>query len=190
MSTMEIFCRQVRVRSKENAAAVHLLYKHSILSQIISILRQELDSMVRVIYLLNISDATYREELIEASVNGKKWLEQGTKKPITDRQMVELADKLNGWTKSVYKFGCAFIHLSNLHDYQARDPIKAISTEEREDIVQHLEYYHGFSFNPTKIDELRFDDIVPYLPRVFEKIASNLECYVKDLEDGKQKTDG
>ena len=46
---------------------------------------------------------------------------------ITDKEMVELAQELQGWTESVYKFGCAFIHLSGLHDYNSRDPLSLVS---------------------------------------------------------------
>jgi hypothetical protein len=94
--------------------------------------------------------------------------------------MVELTDTLHGWTKSVYSFGCAFIHLSNLHDYEARDPLDQIAEEEREAIIRHLRYYNGEPNSPCT----RFADIVPFLPMVFTKIAGNLECCVKDLERG------
>lgn len=94
--------------------------------------------------------------------------------------MVDLADTLHGWTKSVYTFGCAFIHLSNLHDYQSRDPLDQISETERAAIVEHLRYYHG---GPVAASP-RFGDVVPLLPAVFAKIADNLECYVKQLERG------
>ncbi len=92
--------------------------------------------------------------------------------------MVELTNRLHGWTKSVYEFGCAFIHLSNLHDYLSRDPLAQIAQSERDAILGHLRAYHG---GPTEAQPT-FGDIVPFLPRVFEKIAGNLECYVKDLE--------
>jgi hypothetical protein len=46
--------------------------------------------------------------------------------------MVDLAQILQGWTRSVYKFGCAFIHLSSLHDYNERDPLSQLPAEEKE----------------------------------------------------------
>jgi hypothetical protein len=92
--------------------------------------------------------------------------------------MVELADTLHGWTKSVYSFGCAFIHLSSFHDHQVRDPLDQISVEERDAILAHLRYYQDGPPGPSQ----RFADVVPLMPRVFEKIADNLECYIKDLE--------
>jgi hypothetical protein len=91
--------------------------------------------------------------------------------------MVNLANKLQGWTESVYRFGCAFIHLSNFHDYQQRNLMELITEEEKNAIVNHLRYYHGGPLTSNS----SFDDLIPYLPNVFDKIASNLECYVKEL---------
>ncbi len=36
---------------------------------------------------------------------------------MTGREMVEILNQSQGWTQSVYKFGCAFIHLINFHLY-------------------------------------------------------------------------
>lgn len=176
MSEMEIFCRQVRARTAEHRAA--MLALRALPGQMVSILRQELDSLVRVVFLLSQTDRRYRRRLIEDSVSGRKWTRPGSRQPVTDREMVDLADRLHGWTKSVYAFGCAFIHLSNLHDHQARDPLDQITHAERTAILEHLRYYHGGpnATSPT------FSDVVPLLPAVFEKIASNLDCYVAQLE--------
>ena len=95
--------------------------------------------------------------------------------------MLELANKLQGWSGSVYRFGCGFIHLSNFHDYRKRDPMDAISLAEKEMVLRHMRYYHGGPLCPNP----KFEDLIPYLPRVFEKISTNLECYLKDLEQGK-----
>ena len=100
---------------------------------------------------------------------------------MTDREMLEIAHGLQGWTQSVYKFGCAFIHLSSLHDYNDRDPLELLPALEREDLLQHCRHYHGGPSGPDP----SFSDLVPYLPRVLEKIASNLEHYLAELEGGK-----
>jgi len=181
MNYLEVFCRQVRARSNEHRMAIGLMYPPRLSSQILSILRQELDSMIRVIYLLSISDMAYRDELIKASVEGHQWTKRGSRKKITDRDMINLANKLQDWIESVYRFGCAFIHLSSFHDYEERDPMDMISEDEKEAILKHMRYYHGGPLEPNP----RFNDLIPYLPRVFEKITSNLECYIKDLESGK-----
>jgi hypothetical protein len=92
--------------------------------------------------------------------------------------MVDIADKLNGWTQSVYKFGCGFIHLSSLHDYLTDDPFKKLEADEIADIKNHLNNYHDFPLT----NELTMTTIKPYLPKVFDKISSNLECYISYLE--------
>ena len=176
MDTTHTFCRQVRARSAENRRAMAAV--RALPGQMVSILRQELDSLVRVVFLLSQSDRQYRARLINDSVAGKRWMRFNSRQPVTDREMVELTDILHGWTKSVYSFGCAFIHLSSFHDHQVRDPLDQISEEERNAILGHLRCYHGGPDGPSP----RFADIVPLLPNVFTKIADNLECYLKDLE--------
>ena len=179
MSDLSTFCRQARSRSRENANALCLLHGSKLYGNAISVVRQELDSLIRIIYLLSIGDLTIRAELISRSVAGKGW-KSPKRGRITDREMLQLAERLHGWTRSVYRFGCAFIHLSNLHDYHDRDPMLSLSDEELSDVIGHLRAYHvgPRSNKPT------FEEIVPYLPAVFEKISSNLECYIKELERG------
>jgi hypothetical protein len=178
MTCTPVFCRMVRQRSSEHRRAVECLHSSAAFGQVVSVLRQELDSMVRVIYLLSVDDREQRRELIQASVEGRQWTRNGKRMRITDREMVELATTLQGWTRSVYLFGCAFVHLSSFHDYHERDPLAMITAEERMAILDHMRYYHGGPCGPT----ISFQDMLPYLPRVFEKIASNLECYVASLE--------
>jgi len=179
MAAIDTFCRQIRTRSAEHCEALRLLHPGGLHGQIVAILRQELDSMVRVIYLLSIRDHKRRHELIEASVNGRVWTHVDSHKRITDREMVKLADHLQGWTQSLYRFGCAFIHLSSFHDYRARDPVDAISGDERQAILRHMRYYHG---GPVS-DHPSFDELALFFPLVFEKIATNLNSYVRSLEN-------
>lgn len=179
MSNLSIFLRQVRSRSREHQQAMQLLANAGLAGQMVSILRQEVDSMVRVIYLLA-QGFERRELLIDASIKGERWSQDGSKAKVTDKEMVDLAQKLQGWTQSVYKFGCAFIHLSGLHDYSDRDPLAQLPVQERNDILEHCREYHG---GPSK-DNVEFGDLVPFLPRVLEKISGNLECYLENLEGG------
>lgn len=128
--------------------------------------------MVRVIYLLD-KDIARRTQLIDESVSGKKWSR------VTDKEMVDLSQNLQGWTRSVYKFGCSFIHLSALHDYNDRDPLELLAVQERSDILDHCRQYHG-----GPMQDARFGDLLPFLPRVLEKIAGNLDEYLGALERG------
>ncbi len=145
----------------------------------ISILRQELDSMIRVIFILAQADRDYGIQLIENSLNGTRWRRSGNNGFVTDREMVDIAQNFHGWTKSVYKFGCAFIHLSKMHDFMERDPLSEISDDERNSILVHLRQYHE---GPNE-DHPVFTDIVPYFPKIFGKVAGNLEYYLDDLEN-------
>jgi hypothetical protein len=176
MDKIDTFVRQIKSRSEEHRKAVAALEDISAHGQIAAILRQELDSMVRVIYLLSIP-LDQRLKLISDATEGIKWRKEGSRSAITDKEMIELSQKLSGWTRSVYKFGCAFIHLSSFHDYENRNPIAQLPDNERLDLISHCRYYHGGPIN----DDPTFHDFIPYLPRVFDKIASNLEFYLDEL---------
>jgi len=137
--------------------------------------------MIRVIYLLSIEDLAERGRLIRSTLNGERWKVQtpnGKLREIKDREMVDLAQNLQGWTQSVYRFGCAFIHLSNFHNHRGQNPFAQLSNEERLDILSHLRYYHG---GPAR-DDPDMRRLSLYIPRVFEKIADNLACYIEQLE--------
>ena len=177
MDNVAVFTRQIHGRSNDHNRAMQLVSAANIPSQMMAILRQELDSMVRVIYLMA-QEPVRRVELITASVNGEHWRQPNGRSRVTDREMVELAQHLQAWTLSVYKFGCAFIHLSHLHDYNDRDPMQLLPAIEREAILGHCRYYHG---GPAGSE---FADLVPYLPSVLLKVSSNLEHYLEQLRDG------
>ncbi len=184
---IEAFCAIINNRSDENRQAMHCFASpHRVLSPAFSILRQELDSMIRVIYLLQITDLAERQRLIKSTLNGSKWklqTQNGKLRDVTDREMVDLAQQLQGWTQSVYKFGCAFVHLSDFHNHLAENPFQKLSDAERQDILSHMRAYHG---GPSH-DNPDMKEISEYLPRVFDKIAGNLMCYLKDLRNGKTK---
>ena len=173
-----IFCRTIKQRSNENQKAITILYENGLYSNSISILRQELDSLIRVIFLLTINDLDYRNNLMCLFNAGHMWLNENNRRS-TERQMVEIAYQLHGWAKLVYKFGCGFIHLSNLHDYYTTDPIEHISEIEKNDIIRYMNQYH----NANLSDDVTFQDIMYYVLPIFEKIKGNLECYLEPLEN-------
>jgi hypothetical protein len=179
MKDIERFCEILRKRSSEHSEAMNRMY--DLPGMMASILRQELDSMVRVIYLLAIDDLVERYRLVNQTLNGQVWTVttvNGKQKKITDREMVELSDGLQGWTSSVYKFGCAFIHLSNFHNYSDLNPFDTLSVVEQRDMLSHLRHYH---WGPQD-DHPDFAELASYFPSVFRKIASNLAGYINNLE--------
>jgi hypothetical protein len=176
------FIELINACSDEHKKAMALL--HDLPGSMVSILRQELDSMIRVLYLLSVPNLPERERLMEATLQGKKWevkTQNGKYKVVTDKDMVAISEKFQGWSKSVYRFGCAFIHLSCFHAYIVQDPLKTLLPSERLAILSHMRYYYGGPIN----DNPSFHELAGYFPRVFEKIQSNLECYLEDLEQGR-----
>jgi hypothetical protein len=139
--------------------------------------------MVRVIYLLTVTDLGERKRLIGSTLRGEKWkmpTARGKFRDVTDREMVDLAQTLQGWTQSVYRFGCAFVHLSDFHNHLAKNPFARLSKTERDHVLSHMRNYHG---GPIQ-DDPDMKELSTYIPRVFDKIADNLECYLKQLEQG------
>lgn len=137
--------------------------------------------MIRAIWLRH-CDPGERQRLAELFQHSGE-LRQVSGGRITDAAMVALADRLHGWTQRVYKFGCAFIHLSTAHDFQNRDPFLDLSASERREIIEHISYYHFIRLT----ESFGFADIVPVLPQVFEKIRANLECELAGLETGQAR---
>ncbi|TOF34097.1 hypothetical protein CGJ21_24300 [Vibrio parahaemolyticus] len=180
MNSVDKFCSIIRKRTVEHREAIERL--SDLPGMMVSILRQELDSMVRVIYLLEISDIAERTRLIEQTLQNEIWTvvtNNGRNRKVTDREMVEISDSLQGWTRSVYKFGCAFIHFSAFHNYSEENPFELLTSEEKNDVLSHMRHYHG---GPSS-DTPNFAELSGYFPRVFKKIASNLERYVQELEN-------
>jgi hypothetical protein len=143
--------------------------------------------MIRVIYLLHMSDLAERLRLIQSTLRGERWkipTPKGKFREVTDREMVEFSQQLHGWTQSVYKFGCAFVHLSDFHSHLTQNPFERLTADEKQDILLHMRNYHG---GPTS-DNPNMKEISEYLPRVFDKIADNLKCCVDQLERNKTET--
>lgn len=169
----------VRARSAELQQGMDLVAQHHLLSVAIGLLRQELESLVRVLYLVSERDLGVREELITASVAGERWTKQRGYAHLTDAELVRLAEKQHpGWVKQVYGFGCSFIHLSDAHDYLCRDPFRALPETERRIIVRQLNWYHHAELSTDS----RFEDVARLAPDVLKKISSNLAHYVTMLE--------
>lgn len=181
MTDREQFCRILRERSNEHKIAINLMLQNGLYGQVISILRQELDSMVRVIFLLNETDLSIRSHFIGQTLNNTKWTWPNSRTIVTDRHMVDLANTLFGWTQSVYKLGCAFIHLSPMNNYKNKNPFLQLTQDEIDDVKQHLNNYHEF---PLTCD-LTMLTITPYLQRMFTKVSDNLEYYINGLENGR-----
>ena len=187
-SNTRTFVQTIRNISIENRKSITLLLSANLFGNSFSIIRQELDSMIRVIYLLHVIDLQEREQLIKQTLSGEKWQVnnvKGKRVIITDKDMVELANSLFGWTQSVYKFGCSFIHLSDFHNYLVSDPFQKLEYEERRNIVKHINNYHSASLS----SDSKIEDFFPFVYAIFDKISSNLGCYLEHLENNETGSD-
>lgn len=179
MNLLERFLEQVEARTIENQKSFELLYENECFGVCIGIIRQEIDTLLRVSYLIDWSKGYKLREnaydLIKSSVELGEWKYQNNHK-----KMVQIRDREmlleGGWEEVVYKFGCGLIHLSNKHLYKTSDPIVNLSDQEKEKIIHYLSYYHNYE----KID-LNMLDIIEYLPKIYEKIYSNIEGYIEEI---------
>jgi hypothetical protein len=124
----------------------------------------------------------------QITLRGEKWkvsTPKGKFRDITDREMVDISQQIQGWTQSVYRFGCAFVHLSDFHNHYVQNPFQRLTEVEKQDVLSHMRNYHG---GPSH-ENLDMKEFSIYLPRVFDKIADNLKCYVEKLERGETSCD-
>lgn len=170
------FIRLTKDRSSDNLTAIISLHEQQLYGQALAILRQELDSLIRVCYLLTISDQVERLRLIEDTLNGQKW--RVNNKVLTDREMVTTATHYNHWAPEVYEFGNAFTHLTNFHDFRTTDPLQQLDNSKKALIIHYLNSYHQYPTN----QELTFQSFIPYILRVAQKVSGNLGGYLEDLE--------
>lgn len=118
---LNVFIRILKQRSNENTASILLLHGQGYFGTCVSLLRQELDSLIRVCYLHTLKDNAEIDRLINDTISGVEWEKMG--KRITDRKMVNIASQYNHWAPEVYDFGNCFTHLTNFHDYKKKRPI-------------------------------------------------------------------
>lgn len=160
----------LKERSVENVSAGRLLFENRIYGQLISVLRLELDSLVRAVFFLS-KDLSTRRNVISQTLDNARWTLPDSRTIVTDRAMVDLTYRLHGWTNSVYRLGCAFIHLSPMADYRISIPFRYLEDREVEDVKYQLHNYHGFDLS----QQLTMESVSPYLLKVLEKVSSNFD---------------
>ena len=183
-NTNQKFIELIKKRSEENNKAIKMLFDQSLIGNCLSILRQELDSFIRIIYLGRLSDFIDRERLMQQTLNDEKWtlLTSNNKwRQITDRDMIEKSTQIKGYIKYVYKFGCAFIHLSNFHNYKEENPFNKLNSFEKNDVKKYLNQYHSFPIE----NELTVENISNYVICIFDKISGNMSCYYDEILQNK-----
>ena len=178
---LRAYMRLVEKRSREHNQAFGMLYAQGLYGACAAIIRQEIDNLMRVDYLTFSVPLTDRDELCRDFLSGARWQRRTAKGKLTDIRDVEFrtyAKDNHSWVSLAYEYSSKFIHLTNFWDYGMSDPLVTMPADERSEIVSYLSNYHGFLGH-----DLKMDDLFEYLPQVFEKIRSNIECYV-EKEDG------
>jgi len=174
------FIELVNTRSSENKKSMDVLFEQNLIGNCISVLRQELDTFIRIIYLGRTTDLAERKRLMQMTLDGEKWkvLNSNNKLVnVTDRNMVDLSSEVKGYVGYVYKFGCSFVHLSDYHNYEENNPFEKLPYNEQLDIITYLHQYHRY----PRDSKLTITNVTNYLPKIFDKISSNMLYYNEQL---------
>lgn len=156
--------------------------EQNLLSTQMSIIREEVDSLLRVIYLLGVNDYEELADIIGNSFDQRKFgptKADGEARRLSDKSMVQAAAVQFDWLETLYDFGCSFIHLTGLHSYQERDPFRMLSPSEREVIAGFVNRYYRATISANS----QFTEVAHYLPQIFRKVAENLERLLGDLQE-------
>lgn len=154
----------------------------NLLSTQMSMIREEVDSLVRVIHLLGVNDYNELADIIGNSFDQRKFgptKADGKARRISDKSMIQDAAAQFDWLETLYDFGCSFIHLTGLHSYQERDAFRMLSPSEREEIAKFVNHYYGATISANS----QFTEVTHYLPQIFRKVAENLERLLSDLQE-------
>ena len=179
ISQIDEYKKIVFQRLEENRKSFDLLFGIKHYGNCISIMCQELNQVIKLLFLLN-SSKNDQKQFIEASINNHKWFfvnNENRKDYITEDVLTKYSETLDGWDKSIYEFGLAFGSLANTFNYGTRDPIKSMGENDREKIYNYISEYHNGNF-PRDYD---LSKLILELPTILNKISINLKKYMDRL---------
>ena len=177
-NNIETFCKIIKNRSKENLNSLILLLENGNFGIAVGLLRQELDSLIRVAYLCHIGPNSNRaKKLISDMLEGKQWKKSINNRNvrITDREMINLASEIGGWVEIIYSFGNKLIHLSNMH---SSNPVEKVTIQDKNEIIEYLSGYHQYPY--SDINQFHIEE---YLPKVMNKLVQNVNYYVEEIKN-------
>lgn len=178
--TTSNFVNLLKERSSGNNLPLSSLLEQKLYAQAIAILRQDIDSLLRVSYLLTIGDRAERSALMEAVIRGEEW--KTGKKIIMDTDLATVVFHYNKWISEVFDFGNLFKNISDHHDFTTADPLAGLSSIQKTTMRYYLSTYHQFPYDMR----MNFTNVFTYLPKVASKVSSNLKRNLFDLEHNKQ----
>ena len=169
------FRKLINKRLDENSKSFSILLELKHYGNCISILCQELDQYIRLLYLLK-QPKNIRDQLINNSINNQKWyyLDGYNKKvSISEQDIEDFAKGLNGWEANIFEFRNVFYKITINFNYILRDPIKGLNDTEKDLIYKYIKEYHDSEFK----NEYTINDLVPLLPKIFLKISDSIKGY-------------
>jgi hypothetical protein len=173
------YSNTIKHHLEENRKSFNILFELKHYGNCIAIMCQELDQIIKILFLLK-SEKSDRTNLMHLTVNNQKWykMDRTEKKVfITDDFLEKYAESLIGWEKSIYYFGFSFKSLSNNLNYFLKNPIISLDESERLKIYEYIREYHKEDF-PL---DFSIDDLIPILPLVFNKISDELKIDVNKI---------
>jgi len=179
ISEKEAYKRLISRTLEENWKSFTILFELKHYGNCISLLCQELDQVIRILYLSK-GRMHEKDELISQAINSQKWFHLGADRKkiyITEETISEFATSLEGWEKAIYEFGLAFKSLSSNYNYILKDPIKGLKDGERQKIHAYIVEYH----NPDFPADFALANLIPEIKSIFERISENLRLDMEQL---------
>jgi hypothetical protein len=179
ISEKEEYSSTIKHHLEENRKSFYILFELKHYGNCIAIMCQELDQIIKILFLLK-CEKNDKTNFIRLTVNNQKWYktDRNEKKVfITDDFLRKYAESFTGWEKSIYNFGFSFKSLSNNLNYFLKNPIISLDESERLKIYEYIREYHEEDF---PID-FSIDDLIPVLPLVFNRISEELKVDVNKI---------
>jgi hypothetical protein len=179
IAQVDEYKKLINHRLDENVKSFKLLFEMKHYGNCISIMRQELDQIMKLLFLLN-RNKVERKQFMESSIESHKWFvlnKENRKEYITEEDIAKYSESLSGWDKSIYEFGLAFGHLTNSFNYGSKDPIKSMNDIYRKMLYDYIKGYHDKDYPK----DFSLDDLIPILPMIFDSISFHLQSYMKEL---------
>ena len=174
------FRRLISKRLEENWKSFTILYDINHYGNCISILCQELDQYIRLLYLMK-QPKHIKDQLLSNSINDQKWHTIGNdnkKVFIVDKDIEDFAKGLKGWEFDIFEFRNVFYKVNSNFNYILKDPIKGLNDSERELIYKYIREYHDSNFG----NDFTIKELVPLLPVIFGRISEKIKGYFEIKE--------
>ena len=181
VKTEQQFFDAISQRSEEHQKAFDYAIKEKLYSQVGSIIRQELDSLIRLSYYECLSESD-RQKIIKKFFAGEKVFPNDTTlvNGVDSKGLLNKLPQL-GWAKHIYKVGCEFVHLTQLHNWEQGEPQLNFTNAERQDIKTNVDWWQKEYMKTDFVLDINFGfkDLAAAAPGIFNKLRVNLLSMLK-----------